>query len=182
MAGRQYFISQGFGVRLGGHSWNCDPFSETQKLKCDLTICNKESGFIVIFSFKLFFYFFKIWLCCVACGILVPWPGIEPAPSAVKVRSPNHWTSREVPPVSSFTFHRNNSNSIKLRGKEKKETKSSNKEIIQSSYRKIEVIKDSNSNNINSCNNKILPHPIWYLPRKWNKTTTTTKIRVYSLG
>ena len=27
-----------------------------------------------------------------ACGILVPQPGIEPAPSAVKARSPNHWT------------------------------------------------------------------------------------------
>ena len=29
------------------------------------------------------------------CGILVPQPGIEPAHSAVKVQSPNHWTSRE---------------------------------------------------------------------------------------
>ena len=31
-----------------------------------------------------------------ACGILVPWPGIKPVPSAVKVWSPNHgllWNS-----------------------------------------------------------------------------------------
>ena len=32
-----------------------------------------------------------------ACGILVPWPGIKPQPPAVEVQSPNHWTAREVP-------------------------------------------------------------------------------------
>ena len=32
-----------------------------------------------------------------AYGILVPWPGIEPMPSAVKMWSPNHWTAREFP-------------------------------------------------------------------------------------
>ena len=31
------------------------------------------------------------------CGIFVPQPGIEPVPSAVKARSPNHWTAREFP-------------------------------------------------------------------------------------
>ena len=31
------------------------------------------------------------------CGILVPWPGIEPRPSAVKAWSPYHWTTREFP-------------------------------------------------------------------------------------
>ena len=36
-------------------------------------------------------------LCRVACGILVPRPGIEPRATAVKARSPNHWTAREVP-------------------------------------------------------------------------------------
>ena len=33
-----------------------------------------------------------------ACGILVPQPGIETAPSAVKALSPNHWTAREFLP------------------------------------------------------------------------------------
>jgi len=28
------------------------------------------------------------------CGILVPWPGIEPVPILVKAWSPNHWTAR----------------------------------------------------------------------------------------
>ena len=32
-----------------------------------------------------------------ACGILVPWPGIELRSSALKVQSLNHWTTREVP-------------------------------------------------------------------------------------
>ena len=31
-----------------------------------------------------------------ACGILVPGPGIEPAPPAVEAQSLNHWTAREV--------------------------------------------------------------------------------------
>ena len=32
-----------------------------------------------------------------ACGVLVPRPGIEPAPPAVEAQSLNHWTAREVP-------------------------------------------------------------------------------------
>ena len=32
-----------------------------------------------------------------ACGILVPQPGIEPVPPAVESWSPNHWTARELP-------------------------------------------------------------------------------------
>ena len=34
------------------------------------------------------------------CRILVPWPGIKPAPPAVEVRSLNRWIPREVPTVS----------------------------------------------------------------------------------
>ena len=43
-------------------------------------------------NFNSIFFF---WPHLVACGILVPPPGIEPAPSAVKAWSPNHWTARE---------------------------------------------------------------------------------------
>ena len=32
-----------------------------------------------------------------ACGIVVPWPEIEPVPSALGLQSLNHWTTREVP-------------------------------------------------------------------------------------
>ena len=44
-----------------------------------------------------FFCFVFFWPLRAACGILVPQPGIEPGPLAVKVRSPNHWTTREFP-------------------------------------------------------------------------------------
>ena len=48
---------------------------------------------------KVFFSFF---FGHVAYGILVPRPGIEPRPSAMKVRSANHWTAREFPSKSIF--------------------------------------------------------------------------------
>ena len=35
------------------------------------------------------------WFFCHAGGILVPWPEIEPGPSAVKALCPNRWTARE---------------------------------------------------------------------------------------
>ena len=37
-----------------------------------------------------------------ACGILAPWSGIEPRPSAVRAQSPNQWTTREFPINVSF--------------------------------------------------------------------------------
>ena len=45
-------------------------------------------------------------MTCVACGILVPRPGVEPVPAAVEVRSLNHWTAREVPsPILKAKFN-----------------------------------------------------------------------------
>ena len=40
--------------------------------------------------------------CPVACGILVPWPGIKPEPPAVEAWSPSHWTTREF--ISPFSY------------------------------------------------------------------------------
>ena len=37
-----------------------------------------------------------------ACGILVPQPGIESGPPAVEVWSLNHWTAREAPRDNGF--------------------------------------------------------------------------------
>ena len=37
-----------------------------------------------------------------ACEILVPSPGFEPASSAVKVPNPDHWITREFPEVAGF--------------------------------------------------------------------------------
>ena len=45
-----------------------------------------------------FFLKFILWLCLVACEILVPWPGIEPKSSVGEVQSLNHRNTRETPP------------------------------------------------------------------------------------
>ena len=50
-----------------------------------------------IFSFIYFLFF---WPHCVAYGISVPRPGIEPTPLAVELWCPNHWTAREFPGIS----------------------------------------------------------------------------------
>ena len=39
--------------------------------------------------------FFFIWLHHMACGILVPWSGTEPGPSAIRAWSSNPWTARK---------------------------------------------------------------------------------------
>ena len=44
------------------------------------------------------------WPMHAACRILLPPPGIEPVPSAVKVQSSKHWTSREFPSIFFFFF------------------------------------------------------------------------------
>ena len=42
-------------------------------------------------------FFLIFWLHRAACWILVPGPGIEPAPRALEARSLNRWTARGVP-------------------------------------------------------------------------------------
>ena len=47
---------------------------------------------------RVFFYlFFFHWLCCMACRILIPYPGIKPMPPEVEAWSLNHWPTREFP-------------------------------------------------------------------------------------
>ena len=38
---------------------------------------------------------FLFGLCCMACRILVPQPGIQPGPLAGKAQGPNHWMASE---------------------------------------------------------------------------------------
>ena len=45
-----------------------------------------EFGFVFVLNI--------FWLGCTACGILVPWQGIEPVPTALAAQSLNHWTAR----------------------------------------------------------------------------------------
>ena len=62
---------------LQGFPWAPGPCPPSGPVKCEQ---------------NLFFF----WPCSAACGILVPWPGIEPVPFALQEQSLNHWTSREV--------------------------------------------------------------------------------------
>ena len=52
-------------------------------------------GKLVRYLFIYLFIYFKF--VHTACRILVPWPGIEPVTSAVKVQCLKHWTTREFP-------------------------------------------------------------------------------------
>ena len=62
---------------------------------------NKNLKNLMMFFYFIYLFIFlssrllKVW----ACGILVPWPEIEPGPSAVKAWSPNYWTTREFLPL-----------------------------------------------------------------------------------
>ena len=58
----------------------------------------EDSFLTALFSIKKNCY----WPCCETWGILVPQPGIKPAPSAVEARSLNHQTIREVPFIIIF--------------------------------------------------------------------------------
>ena len=56
-------------------------------------VCLSRNTWVLISAFPFFFFLPHH----VACGILGPWPGIEPRPLAVRVMSPNHWTARGFP-------------------------------------------------------------------------------------
>ena len=49
------------------------------------------------------FFFLIFWLPCMACGILVPQPGMELSAPALEAQSLNHWTAGEVCLPSIFT-------------------------------------------------------------------------------
>ena len=44
----------------------------------------------------LFIYFFNVWPCCSACGVLVLQPGIKSMLLALEAQSLSHWTAREI--------------------------------------------------------------------------------------
>ena len=64
-------------------------------LNC-LIFFNYTSWSCIICEFYFFLIFKIFWLHRVACGILVPWPGIKPVSPALEAWSLNHWTAREV--------------------------------------------------------------------------------------
>ena len=59
----------------------------------------------VVYMLPCYFIFSFFWPCCVVYGILVPWPVKEFATPAVKARSHNHWTAREIPVCFNIILH-----------------------------------------------------------------------------
>ena len=60
---------------------------------------------------RTFMFLFIFWLNSVMCRVLVPRPGTEPSPmavkAAVKVPSPNHGSARELPSLLlDIPFHK----------------------------------------------------------------------------
>ena len=58
-----------------------------------------------------------IWLHCLACRISVPQPGIEPGVIAVKAQNSNHYTTRELPWLISFSTMLSRSIHVVAKGK-----------------------------------------------------------------
>ena len=52
-------------------------------------------------NYKLKIFYLLFFWPHMACGILVPRPGIKSGPSAVKAPSPDHWTIKEFPVIPS---------------------------------------------------------------------------------
>ena len=50
-----------------------------------------------VFSFFFFPFWIKFFFCRLACGILVPWPGIEFMPPVLETWSLNLWNTRKLP-------------------------------------------------------------------------------------
>ena len=98
--------SYSFPNSQGPPSFNYNTFFVYLWLSFSLSLF--PSAFILAQSFHPFFFFF-FFCCSLWClvGILVPWPGIEPATSAVRAWSPNHWTSREFPSLSILKQRKN---------------------------------------------------------------------------
>lgn len=80
----------------------CSFFKNKSKKGIDLWVSKQICFSLQLPIFSLFLVF---WPCCKACGILVPWPGIEPTPLALEAWSLNHWTPGKSP---SFSFKSSN--------------------------------------------------------------------------
>ena len=78
---------------------------------CYMFICFLKHCFLLPLDCKLhenrnfLNFILSFWLPHVACGILVPWPGIEPMPPALEAQSLNHLTAREVLGLFKFIFY-----------------------------------------------------------------------------
>ena len=83
-----------FFPRWWNRSWNVNSFTHSlfHLFIYSLTHHSMKKYWVFLLLLLLFFG-----LCCAACRILVPWPGIEPSAPAMEAQSPNHRTTREFP-------------------------------------------------------------------------------------
>ena len=68
-----------------------------QRCPIELSAVAPEMSLVQLKKWILFLLLLIFWTRYSACGISVTRPGIEPGSSAVKVWSPNHWTTGEFP-------------------------------------------------------------------------------------
>ena len=83
-----------------------DHFNSTRKYErsgCStiLSTCSIISLFFKILFLEMWIFFFFFSMPC-SLQDPIPWPGIKPRPTVVKVQSPNHWSTREFPWYSPF--------------------------------------------------------------------------------
>ena len=71
------------------HVWPTTANIQTSSFKRYVCIC-----LVLVAACKIF---------TEACGVLVPWSGIEPGSPALEVLSLSHWTTREVPRLLNMT-------------------------------------------------------------------------------
>ena len=86
-----------------GNNWNLENIKQMEE-RGQVICCENNRKYIFTKSCLLFFFFF--WPRRAACGILVPRPGIEPMPPALRAWSLNHWTASEVPSQLFFFFNK----------------------------------------------------------------------------
>ena len=89
-----------------GYIWN-KVWDWASGIGCQIGRLTLFCCFILCLFYLIFkIYLFIFWLCLVACGISILWPGIEPVPPTVAAWSLTvtvHWTVREA--ALFFRFH-----------------------------------------------------------------------------
>ena len=100
------------GVKRNEEGYPYFRVDKQQGTEAGLGAAPTPQGWVVAFIYFLIFIWFHqvlvaacgiFDLCCgrrtLSCNMwdLVPWPGIEPGPSALGAQSLSHWTTREVP-------------------------------------------------------------------------------------
>ena len=83
-------------MRKSSPYFTATPAFPRGKLSQLSTLPSFQTPNLLLWLFIVSFFFF-LFGCITASGILVPQPGIEPMPPAVEAQSPDHWTAREVP-------------------------------------------------------------------------------------